>query len=81
MVPPKEICQQMSLCPAQKRDEFIVGDSECTWGPSHFCSSEDIAKKCNVSLIFSMKFIFASTLINFQAIKYCTEQQIGKWSI
>lgn len=46
-VPPKQICQQMSLCVTVKKP-FLVGDSECTWGPSHFCSDKQIADKCKV---------------------------------
>lgn len=47
-VPPKQICMQMSLCAAVKKSAFLVGDSECTWGPSHFCSDKQIADKCKV---------------------------------
>jgi saposin len=50
-VPPKEICSQMGLCPAQKKEAHLVGVNECTWGPNHFCSNEDIAEKCKVNLI------------------------------
>lgn len=27
-----------------------VGLNECTWGPGHWCSNLEIAKKCNVSI-------------------------------
>lgn len=47
-VPPKEICAQMGLCPAQKKEAHLVGNSECTWGPTHFCSDHKIAEKCKV---------------------------------
>jgi saposin len=48
-VPPKEICIQMGLCPAQKQQPHLVGVNECTWGPSHYCSDHKIAEKCKVS--------------------------------
>lgn len=47
-VPPKEICSQMGLCPAQKKQAHLLGASECTWGPSHFCSDHKIAEMCKV---------------------------------
>lgn len=48
-VPPKEICSQMGLCPAQQKEVKLLGASECTWGPSHFCSDHKIAEMCKVS--------------------------------
>lgn len=49
-VPPKEVCQQMSLCAAiKKTNQHLVGASECTWGPTHFCSNHKIAAQCKVS--------------------------------
>lgn len=49
-VPPKQICSQMGLCPAQKTEnKNLVGASECTWGPSHFCSNQKVAEACKVS--------------------------------
>uniref|UniRef100_A0A336LVF0 CSON002275 protein n=1 Tax=Culicoides sonorensis TaxID=179676 RepID=A0A336LVF0_CULSO len=27
--------------------QFIVGENECTWGPSHWCKNEETATKCN----------------------------------
>lgn len=47
-LPPKQICEQMGLCPAQKKETYLVGSGECTWGPSHFCSDHKIAEKCKV---------------------------------
>lgn len=47
-LPPKEICSQMGLCPAVKKVAKLVGESECTWGPTHFCSDSKIAKMCKV---------------------------------
>lgn len=47
-LPPKEICGQMGLCPAQKKHAQLLGASECTWGPSHFCSDHKIAEMCKV---------------------------------
>lgn len=56
-VPPKEICVQMSLCTAVKKNLNLVGDSECTWGPSHFCSDANIAEKCKVLNSFFFNLI------------------------
>lgn len=28
-----------------------VGADECSYGPDHWCSSEDIAKKCDVNIV------------------------------
>lgn len=49
-VPPKQICSQMGMCPAQKKEAHLLGASECTWGPSHFCSDHKIAEMCKVRL-------------------------------
>jgi saposin len=49
-VPPKQICSQMGLCPAQKKEAHLVGASECTWGPSHFCADLTIAEMCKVKI-------------------------------
>jgi saposin len=48
-VPPKEICTQMSLCSAVKKQMHLVGANECTYGPTHFCSDMKIAEKCKVA--------------------------------
>lgn len=48
-MPPKQICSQMGLCPAVKKEAHLLGASECTWGPSHFCSDHKIAEMCKVS--------------------------------
>ena len=29
----------------------IVGDDECTWGPSHWCSDKAIAEKCGAGAV------------------------------
>jgi len=86
-VPPKEICIQMSLCtPAKKQNHFLVGDSECTWGPTHFCGDLKVAEKCKVSsavhfhqffIISLMLFFFYLTL---QATEYCKKQKIGMFA-
>lgn len=34
----------------EKKHEHLVGAHECTWGPSHWCSSEEIAEMCKVSI-------------------------------
>lgn len=36
---------------AHKTKRTLVGDDECTYGPSHWCSSEEVAKKCDVNII------------------------------
>lgn len=51
-MPPKQICAQMGLCPAQKKKASLLGASECTWGPSHFCSDLKIAELCKVRQSF-----------------------------
>lgn len=35
---------------AEKKHAYQVGAKECTWGPAHWCSSEENAQKCNVSV-------------------------------
>lgn len=50
-VPPKEVCSQMGLCPAQKKEAKLLGASECTWGPTHFCSDHKIAETCKVNYL------------------------------
>lgn len=57
-VPPKEICSQMGLCPAQKKQAHLLGASECTWGPSHFCSDHKIAEMCKVRRKNCLRRIF-----------------------
>lgn len=51
-VPPKELCTEMGVCAATKKHMHLVGESECTWGPSHFCGSVEVAEKCKVTLIW-----------------------------
>lgn len=48
-VPPKEICVEMSLCLPAKKHMHLVGESECTWGPTHFCGDVKIAEKCKAT--------------------------------
>jgi len=48
-VPPKEICSQMGMCPAPKKEAKLLGASECTWGPTHFCSDHKIAETCKAT--------------------------------
>lgn len=47
-VPPKQICVEMGLCLAQKKQATLLGASECTWGPTHFCSDHKVAELCKV---------------------------------
>lgn len=51
-LPPKEVCQNLGVCAAVKKTAHLVGASECTWGPSHFCSNHKIAAQCKVSDFF-----------------------------
>lgn len=56
-----ENCDVVSYCQEQNlgvyaailpeielEEEPLEGADECTWGPSHWCSSKQVAKKCNV---------------------------------
>merc|ERR1712170_264013 len=56
-----ERCETDSYCQKQNLGVYAVilpeieleeapleGADECTWGPSHWCSSKQVAKKCNV---------------------------------
>ncbi|KAL5289599.1 PSAP family protein [Megaselia abdita] len=33
---------------SHKTKRTLVGDNECTYGPSHWCSSKEVAKKCDL---------------------------------
>lgn len=57
-----EICTKIGKCienkgnqsyelvmDSHKTKRTLVGDNECTYGPSHWCSSKEVAKKCDVS--------------------------------
>lgn len=60
-VPPKQICAQMGLCPATKKEAHLLGASECTWGPTHFCSDHKIAEACKVRLLnYTLNTVFTS---------------------
>uniref|UniRef100_A0A8D8AVK0 Prosaposin n=1 Tax=Culex pipiens TaxID=7175 RepID=A0A8D8AVK0_CULPI len=39
----------------EKKHAYQVGAKECTWGPAHWCSSEENAQKCNASKFCSEK--------------------------
>lgn len=39
----------------EKKHEHMVGAHECTWGPVHWCSSDENAQKCNASKYCSEK--------------------------
>lgn len=80
-VPPKQICQQMSLCAAVQKKMTLVGDSECTWGPSHFCSDVTIADKCKVCIrmTHSNLHMFNFNLI-LQATEYCKKRKLGTFA-
>lgn len=34
---------------SHKSKRTLVGDNECTFGPSHWCKDKETAKKCDVS--------------------------------
>lgn len=34
----------------EKKEVHLVGLDECTWGPGHWCATEENAQKCNVSI-------------------------------
>lgn len=80
-LPPKQICAQMGLCPAQKKTVQQLGKMECSWGPSHWCSDEKVAKLCNVSFDSgNLMWCLIDELFGFfQATKYCTERKLGKF--
>lgn len=78
-VPPKEVCVQMSLCTAVEKNKNLVGDSECTWGPSHFCSNVNIAEKCKVCFTESW-YTFIIYINILQATQYCKERQLGTFA-
>ncbi|XP_055602732.1 uncharacterized protein LOC129751295 [Uranotaenia lowii] len=40
---------------AEKKTVHLVGANECTWGPNHWCASEENAQKCNASKFCSEK--------------------------
>lgn len=81
-LPPKQICSQMGLCPAQKKQAHLLGASECTWGPTHFCRDPQIAEKCKVSQHWNI-VNRDGKLINFlifQATKYCEDRKLGMFA-
>lgn len=79
-VPPKQICNQMGLCPAQKKEAHLLGASECTWGPNHFCSDYKIAELCKVRNHAPTINQLLSISLFFQATKYCKERKLGKFA-
>lgn len=64
-VPPKQICTQMSLCVALRESAKLVGTSECTYGPNHFCSDIQIAIKCKVCIAYFNKHIKFIIISNY----------------
>lgn len=34
----------------EKEQAHLVGLDECTWGPAHWCATEESAQKCNVRI-------------------------------
>lgn len=65
----EQVCVNIGLCSSsggyvkfedvevkvQKKHAFLVGENECTYGPSHWCLSEENAQKCNASKYCSEK--------------------------
>lgn len=41
-----EDAQHMFEPPTVTKKPFLVGENECTWGPSHWCRDEETATKC-----------------------------------
>ncbi|XP_058821417.1 uncharacterized protein LOC131683436 isoform X2 [Topomyia yanbarensis] len=39
----------------EKKHAYLVGAQECTWGPAHWCASDENAQKCNASKFCSEK--------------------------
>ena len=86
-MPPRDICTQMAMCPpkaqelpVEKKEAHLLGASECTWGPNHFCSDDKIAELCKVSLVQPEP---QSTKFNswiFQATQYCKDRKMGKFA-
>ncbi|CAO1430462.1 unnamed protein product [Diamesa serratosioi] len=49
-MPPKSVCAQINLCPKQMTSPVRkLGATECTWGPTHWCSSVETAKMCSAT--------------------------------
>jgi len=58
---PKEICEKVRACSKTTKMELIteakevktsqklLGESECTWGPKHWCSSKENAARCQAT--------------------------------
>ncbi|XP_058444014.1 uncharacterized protein LOC131425826 isoform X2 [Malaya genurostris] len=40
---------------ADKKHTYLVGAHECTWGPAHWCASDENAQKCNAHKFCSEK--------------------------
>lgn len=43
---PKFVCEKLGVCPA-KKEQLLVGDNKCTFGPSYWCASRENADECN----------------------------------
>ncbi|XP_072342153.1 prosaposin-like [Scyliorhinus torazame] len=40
-----DLCGELDFC-VRKEEARLLGLNECTWGPSHWCSSRETAVKC-----------------------------------
>jgi saposin len=43
---PKFVCEKLGVCPA-KKEQLLLGDNKCTFGPSYWCASRENADECN----------------------------------
>ncbi|XP_078421896.1 prosaposin-like isoform X2 [Cetorhinus maximus] len=41
----KDLCGELDFC-VRKVEAKLLGRDECTWGPSHWCTSQEIAARC-----------------------------------
>lgn len=41
-----EDAKSMFEPPVVTKKPYLVGENECTWGPSHWCKNEETANKC-----------------------------------
>ncbi|XP_069773805.1 prosaposin-like [Narcine bancroftii] len=42
----KDICAELGVC-LRKKSVNLLGENECTWGPSHWCKDLETATRCN----------------------------------
>ncbi|XP_051897197.1 prosaposin-like isoform X2 [Pristis pectinata] len=42
----RDICVELDIC-IRKKNVPLLGENECTWGPSHWCKDLETATRCN----------------------------------